>query len=962
MRRSCLLLLFIFLNLYSVLSQNTIGIPEIVNHAKEEYRAGNQNWDVTQDADGIMYFANNDGLLSYDGNFWRLYTLPNNVIARSVAVGHGRRIYVGGQEEFGYFSPSGNGDLVYTSLKSLIPQKDNDFADVWDICIFDKDVFFRSKKKIFRLSEGRITVYKSTDWGFLGSTHEGVFAYEFEKGLVAFRDGDWKPVLKPGSLPSQPDIRAMIDIGKDSLLVASFMKGLFILHDSVLEKFSTGATEQAAAANISGALLLEPDRLALITNLGGCIIVNRKGDFIQRFTKEEGLQNDNIQAIHLDKDNNCWLALDNGIDMLAYKNAITHIFPDDDRNAGYTSLLYKGRLYLGASTGLYSVALDSSRDLSFTKGAFRKVDNTKGQVWNLTEINGRLLVGHTKGAFAVDGNRAVPFDEHTGFWTFLPLQPPAQGPVPTIIAGTYNGINVYHYDGHDFVNIKVHAQFESAKFVALQDAASSVIWIAHSYKGLYKVTFNEQGLPQASIYHDSRHILSHNHNHLYRIRDRIVLTTDKGIFEYNKDSSDFIRSAWLTGIFGEIPITYIKEDPYSNLWFVTADKKAGVVDMSNGRQRLVFISQLDNLLMTGGYENINIIDSNNVLVAAEKGFFHINYAQYVKHNPLMRVLIRHVTSISREPGLQPDEHTFKYQGNSLHFEFSAPLYAQQQNIDYSYFLKGFDKEWSPWGKKPEKDYTNLPEGDYIFEVKCRNTVTNESSAVSYSFRVLPPWYRTWWAFVVYALATAGLLYWFYKRQQRKYKRLQARKLQEQQRKYAEEQQQLQIGHQLELSRNEKEIIQLKNDKLQGELEQKNKELAANAMSFVQKGELLSKIKEELMRMKNGAELEKDSKDFKKIIRIIDTEQDNPHDWEQFAVHFDSVHTNYLRDLKERFPDLTASELKLCAFLRLNLSSKEISQLMNISVRGVETSRYRLRKKLDLSADANLVDFLMTASS
>jgi len=869
----------------------------------------------------------------------------------------------GGQEEFGYFTPAGNGELVYTSLKNRIPQQDNDFADVWDICIFGKDVFFRSKKKIFRLNSDKITVYKSTDWGALGSTNNGVFAYEFERGLVSFRDGEWKPVLKQGSLPSQPDVRAMIDIGKDSLLVASFTHGLFILHDSVLEKFTTPAIEQAAAANISGAILLEPDRLALITNLGGCIILSKKGDFIQRFTKNEGLQNNNIQAIHLDKDNNCWLALDNGIDMLAYKNAITHIFPDnDDRNAGYTSLIYKGRLYMGVSTGLYSVALDTSKDLSFTKGVFTKVDNTKGQVWSLSEINGRLLVGHTKGAFAVDGSRAVPFDEHTGFWTFLPLQPPAQGPAPTIIAGTYNGINVYHYDGRDFINIKVHAQFESAKFVAIQDGGPSpVVWIAHSYKGLYKVTFNPQGLPMASVYHDSRHILSHNHNHLFRIHNQIILTTDKGIFEYNRDSSDFIRSARLTAIFGEIPPTYIKEDPYGNLWFV-ADKKVGVVDMSTGKPRMVYISQLDNLLMAGGYEDINIIDSNNVLVAAEKGFFHINYAQYVKHNPLMRVLIRDVVSISRKDGVQLDAHTFKYQGNSLHFEFSAPLYAQQQNIDYRYFLKGFDKEWSAWGKKPEKDYTNLPEGDYVFEVKCRNTVTNESSAATYTFRVLPPWYRTWWAFIAYALGAAGLLYWFYKRQQRKYKRLQAHKLQEQQRKYDEEQQQLQFRHQLALSRNEKEIIQLKNEMLQGEIDQKNKELAANAMSFVQKGELLSRIKEDLMRMKNNAELEKDSKDLKKIIRIIDNEQDNPHDWEQFAVHFDSVHTNYLRDLKERFPDLTVSELKLCAFLRLNLSTKEISQLMNISIRGVETSRYRLRKKLELSADANLVDFLMTASS
>jgi DNA-binding CsgD family transcriptional regulator len=178
----------------------------------------------------------------------------------------------------------------------------------------------------------------------------------------------------------------------------------------------------------------------------------------------------------------------------------------------------------------------------------------------------------------------------------------------------------------------------------------------------------------------------------------------------------------------------------------------------------------------------------------------------------------------------------------------------------------------------------------------------------------------------------------------------------------EEQQRLQFQHQLQLEQNEKEIIQLKNEKLQTDIELKNTELASSAMHLVQKGELLTTIKEELMRLKNNAEIEKDSKDFKKMIKIIDSQLDTDLEWEQFATHFDSVHTNYLKHIKERFPDLTASELKLCAYLRLSLSSKEIAQLMNISIRGVETSRYRLRKKLGITGDTNLFDFLLTAGN
>ncbi len=534
-----------------------------------------------------------------------------------------------------------------------------------------------------------------------------------------------------------------------------------------------------------------------------------------------------------------------------------------------------------------------------------------------------------------------------------------------MIAGTYNGINVYNEAGTTFTNPRIHAQFESAKFLALD---GRTIWIAHSYKGLYKVVFNENDEPMASAYHDKNGMLSPNHNHLFKIRDKIILTTDNGTFEYDHRLGDFVRSTYYETIFEHTPVTYLKEDQYGNTWFCR-DKKMGVVDMSGGKPRTIYLSELDNRITSGGYEDINIIDSNNVIVAAEKGFFHINYSQYVKTKYPIRVLVRTVRSTTLSNGLLfGGYHTggtisspvsIPYQGNSLHFEFSAVLYGQEQNIDYSYYLEGFDKGWSEWSKKPEKDYTNLPYGKYVFRVRARNGAYNESPAATYSFSILPPWYQTWWAYTLYGLIICGLLYLFYKRQQRKYKRLQLIKLREQQRQYDEEQKQLQFQHQLEISKNENEIVQLRNEKLQAEIDQKNKELASNAMSFVQKGELLSGIKEELMRLRQSAELEKDSKDFKKIIRVIDHELNNVHDWEQFAVHFDSVHTNYLKNLKERVPDLTAAELKMAAYLRLNLSTKEISQLMNISIRGVETSRYRLRKKLGLPNEANLVDYLFS---
>jgi len=998
-----LLLLFVLLFAKNLLSQNTIGIPIIINHTKQDYHAGGANWDVKQGRNGIMYFANNDGLLTYDGSFWRLYQLPNKIIVRSLAIGSDDKIYIGSQEEFGFFSSNKKGELEYTSLKKLIPKDDKDFSDVWHIRIFNGDVFFLSNKKIFQLANGKIIVHKSANkWRFLTVANNDLFANDYEGHFFCLKNSQWQLVTSSQSLPSQVDIRTVLPIGKDSLLIATFKDGLFILNNGLLSKFQSASINAVVSQNIAGAAFVANDGIAIITNLGGCIIVNKKGEFIQSLTKREGLQNNNILCMLLDKSNNLWLGTDNGVDMIAYNNSIKCIFPEkEDKNAGYASCIYQNSLYLGVSTGLYYVPLDNSKDLSFAKGTFSFIEKTKGKLWNLNEVNGKLLMAHTNGAYIIDKGTADLLDGSTGFWTFQPL---GEERPNTMMAGTYDGIHFYNYTNGNFINEDKLVKFESSKFIAADDGA---IWIAHSYKGLFKVSFNERDEPVATAYKDSRKILSANHNHLYKIKNRVIVTSDNGIFEYDKQQKDFVKSAYYEKLFEGSIVSFLKEDQYGNTWFCK-DKKIGVIDISNGKPRTIYIPELNDRITTWGNEHINVVDSNNVFIAAEKGFFHLNYAAYRSNKYPLEVLIRTVKSTTLPDGLlfggHANEQTnkvkpeIKYQGNSFHFEFSSTLFAQQQNTVYSFRLKGFDKAWSAWGTKTEKDYTNLPAGNYVFEVKCRNSIDNESNVSSYSFTILPPWYRTYWAYFVYGIIFCGMVYLVHRRQLAKYKRLQQLKLQEQQRLYDEEQKQLQFQHQLELEKNEKEIIRLKNENLQAEIEQKNleeeqqrlqfqhqleleknekqiinltnaklqtdialknTELASSAMHLVQKGELLNTIKDELLRLKNSSEMERDSKDFKKVIKIIDSQLDTDHEWEQFAVHFDSVHTNYLKHLKDRFPELTASDLKICAYLRLSLTSKEIAQLMNISIRGVETSRYRLRKKFALVNEVSLFDFLLT---
>jgi ligand-binding sensor domain-containing protein/DNA-binding CsgD family transcriptional regulator len=964
--RKWLLLLFIVQVSVCGLGQNTIGIPNIVNYNKMAYQAGSQNWNIVQGRNGILYFANNDGLLSFDGTYWRTYPLPNKTIVRSVAISGDNRIYVGGQKEIGYFFTGANGDLVYTSLNRLLTEKDNDFADIWNICFFNDHVFFRSNKKIFEYYNDKIVTYNSSNWGFLGSVSGKLLAYENDKGLLSFTNGQWLPGIRFGQLPKDNIyLRSALSIGRDSILLVSLVHGLFILHNDTLSSFDTPDLKNIALQNISAACLLSPERIALSTNLAGCIIINKEGKFIQHFTKQEGIQNNNVRTGFLDKDQNLWLGLDNGIDLITYSNAIKNIFPDgEDRNSGYTSVIHDDQLYLGVSTGVYKIRLNNiNRDLSYTNGSFELVQNSEGQVWNLAVVNGKLLMGHNKGGYLIENNKAVPIDTKTGFWEFHSLY--NEQPSPVLFAGTYSGINFYNDNKGSIINSGLPIQFESARFVAI---GKDIIWVAHPYKGIYNITFDKNKVPVATVYKDTRGILSANHNKIFKLKEKIILTTDKGIFEYSEKEKDFVKAAWLEKLTDSLPISYIKEDQRGNIWFCR-DRKVGVIDRSAKEPKVFFITEIDNRIMAAGFENINIIDSNNILIAAEKGFFHINYSLYKKTKQPLQVLVRKVQSTLQTDGLIFGGYdsvsvipSIAYKYNALHFECSSTLYGQEQNTDYSYYLEGFDKGWSAWSKKREKDYTNLPEGSYTFKVKCRNNFDSESPVAGFSFKILPPWYRTWWAWTLYVILFFGFLYLFYKRQHRRYKRLQQLKLQEQQRKYAEEQKQLQLQHQLEIQESEKQIIELRNEKLQSEVQHKNSELASSAMNLVRKKEMLSKLKDDLEQYKGTPEADKSAKEFQKIIRVIDKELDHNTEWEQFAVHFDSVHTNYLKRLKEYCPALSVSDLKLAAYLRLSLSTKEIAQLMTISIRGVETSRYRLRKKLGIDNEVNLFDFLIRVTS
>jgi ligand-binding sensor domain-containing protein/DNA-binding CsgD family transcriptional regulator len=944
--------------------QNTIGIPDIINYSRDVYNAGTQNRGIVQDRNGVMYFANYEGLLSFDGNYWKTYPLPNKTVVRSIAMGKDNRIYVGGQGDFGYFSPDHTGRLVFTSLKTLIPEKNYSFSDIWFAVAYGNDIFFMCREMIFQFNNKTITVYPAASkWLFLGQSNGRLIAQDGKNGLLEFRAGLWAPFVQESALPPNYLVTCLFPFGKDSCFMGTVNTGFYILSGMKIVPFRFSGPDPFVNERVLTAIAVNQDWLAIGTNLSGIYIVDKKGEIIQNLSRQEGLQNNNILDLFLDRDNNLWMGLDDGIDLVAYNNAIKHIYPEKlNEGLGYTSIIFGKELFVGTSNGLYSMPIDDREDLSFLRGEFMSVPGTKGSTFGLYEVNGSLLLGHHDGAYEIKNDRLNPIDTRVSYWMFLPFSNVL--PSALIVGGDDKGIELLRYDrGHFLPEASVPGYNASSQYMAMDN--NSTVWVAHSYLGVYRIDLNDTLHPRIKLYTEKNGLPSNLKNHLFKIRNHIVITTEKGVYEYNPVTDSFGVSPYFKGLLGERNIRYLREDAAGNIWFIE-DKSLGVVDMSGAQPEVIDFPELSGK-MVADMEHIYPYDKHNVFVGAEKGFYLINYEEYKKNRYPVEARIREVKALGKTDSLlfggyfgevndsvdQPveDVYSISKKWSSLHFEYGTPLYAAQNSIQYSYLLKGFDKDWSEWSKKTEKEYTNLPAGNYTFQVKSKSNLGNESAITEYSFSILPPWYETGWAYLWYACGFAGLVCLLYYWQRRIFLR--------QQEKHEEEQKRLQYLHQLEIEKSEKEIVKLKNEKLESEIEHKNTELASAAMHLVQKGELLSNIREELMRMKKGVNGDgAAAEEFKKMLRILGEENKMDKDWEQFAVHFDKVHSDFLQILKSVYPQLSAHELKLCAYLRMNLSSKEIAQLENISVRGVEISRYRLRKKLRIPTEINLFDFLM----
>ena len=903
------------------------------NYSKQEYRAASQNWSVAQDAAGYLYFANNTGLLEFDGITWTLYPEPEGAIIRTVAVDKQNRIFTAGYRELGFWERNAMGKLEYHSLKKEVENNFTTNEEFWNVIISGNRVYFQSFSKIYIYDYKKFEIIRPE--GFINSISDGgdrIFVNIMNQGIYQISEGSYSPYLVNQSF-SQTEIRFILSLSSSEKLIGTSNSGLLFYDGQKLLPWQADQTEYFKKNIINRGTISKDGKIIVGTILDGISVFDRKGHLIYRFNKENGMQNNTVMGILNDINQNIWIALDKGIDYISFSPDPSYtIVERKELGAVYTAAVYRDKIYLGTNQGLYF------RPLTANNESFHLVPGTQEQIWDCKVIDDRLFVNHNKGTFEIFGDQ-VKFIPGSGGLSIIenPLKP------NSLVQSTYSNLVFYKKENSQWKIDHINYTFNDlTRYLEIDHLGN--YWAGHMYRGIFRLKFNERDSLIYDRYYGSS-VFGQDHNiHVFKVENRIVFTTGEKLYTFDDLNDTIIDYTTMNQKLGDFKkATRIISGPEHRYWLIT-NEACGLFNIQNSEAHKIkeYPTSLFNNQLITGYENIVPISADKAILCLENGYAILN-ADTISPTSLIsgekpelrRITISGLNEHETDLPLNNKHLTIHFNRNNIQLRYSFPFFSRD-NIKYQSFIEGLDQHWSEPIEKPIFSFKRVPFGHYKVKIKAVNNWGESSQENMLELTILPPWYRSTLAYLAYILIIlVGLMVF----RQRIVARTRAKESREREEK-------------------EKELIQLRNEKLQAELSFKSSELASSTMSIIKKNEFLMELKEILKNHKEQLGSRYPDKYYDTIVGKIDDNMSSQDDWSVFETNFERAHEQFMKTLKDNYSDLTPSDLRLCAFLRMNLASKEIAPLMGISVRGVENHRYRLRKKFNLDGDSNLTEFII----
>lgn len=925
-----------FLIFFISFSVNSQLLSPIQSFSPDQYNAANQNWDITQSDENDIFFANNDGLLKYNGSRWTTYSSPNGSIVRSIKAVK-NRVYAGLYEDFGYWEKDISGNHIYVSLvneNELTVDNDEEF---WNILYYDDWLIFQSYKRLIMYNEvsREIKTFEPSKNIFNSFIVEKRIYYTLSSGLYTIENGNEKLISNDTRLKNRNQYPHILNIFKKDnsiLIVTDKLEFLELLpNGNLIDLYSLSTNPLFSGISVFKTIRLKDGGFAIGTVGRGLMLIDKNGNLIKIIDKSQGIINNTILSLYEDSKNNLWLGLDNGISLINSESAFK-IYNDSDGILGtvYASKFYKGILYVGTNQGLfYKKPLDTK---------FKLVPNTSGQVWSLTIINDSLFCGHNNGSFVIERGFASKIENTTGSWTFRKVSESSE----LILEGGYSGINVLtKKDDKWVVRNKIKGFDISSRLFEV--SKNGKIIVSHGYKGIYKLSLSSDFYNLKNVIMDSTVTIGGNAS-LAKFGNEIYYNFSGGFYKYDELKDVFNRDIFLSNLSDKELINgIIINDNNNKLWLFSENYMHYVYkDLMSNENKIKSIIFPEKLRKTV-FENISRIKNEEYIIGTNNGYILFDLEKYFLNSPSIQLERVEVSNRNELPfpvtineGLQLD-----YRTNNINFYFNSSNFQKFETVEYQHLLEGYMEQWSSFNEDSNITFSNLRFGDYNFKVRSKIGNTISDDIKSFEFSIERPWYGSNFMIANYALLL-GVLFFIFNNYYVNFYRKKEEKM-------------IRINQsQLELKEIEKKqaLMSIENEKLSQDIDGKNRELAISTMSMIKKNQFLSKIKSDLKEAESSSKISS-------VIKVIDRHLNNQDDWKFFEEAFNNADKDFLKKVKNYHPSLTNNDLRLCAYLRLNLSSKDIAPLLNISLSSVEIKRYRLRKKMNLSRNEGLTEHLLS---
>lgn len=795
-----------------------LGAPAISNYDSKVYKSHSQNWVAVQDARGVMFFGNSNGILEYDGQRWQLVASPGNLMVRAMTIANDQTIFYGSIGDFGYLAVSPGGKLIAVSLKDLIPAEERLFNDVWQVESTSKGVYFLTRTKIFRFFQGKVTVLNAK---FASSQavviNDHLFFADSEKGLSMI-DGDRALPIPSLAMVANGKRIVMTPFGQHEILVGR-LSGDFQTIDlrPMWDEGEKRYRIDQAAANVKRLptaidhlldesqlylykiLSLDQQSFAISTVKGGVLILNRDGRLLRAINKNAGLLDNTVAGIFLDRNRNLWAQTNSGISYVELSSAQSTFGSRNGIEGIAISLIrHKEKLYVGTYQGI-SVETVFAYSMRQNVPQFEPLKDGPSEIWAFKEVDGDLMVATGRGLYRVENEVGVRIQ---GLANSYSLGTSPKWP-HHLFVGMMGGVEVFRRDNGEWKSLgRVEGVEENVRRITTD--ADGELWLSTEVQGVLRLRFEGSKPTQVGIHRlDLRNGLPEMASgRLTFFDNELYLCSRKGLLravvaewsEIGRDKTKFVADERFGARYanGKLALNELHSDGKDGVFIQAEDGVHWLKPNADGKY--VEVSQVFAGLPAP--DESLYVDGDDAAWIAGENLYRVDLKAGPRRAQQFAALIRKVSANTKEavyegaigrvgshfPGaltaltayqLEQEIKQLPYRQNALMFEFAAPYFEKPGNLRFQFQLEGFDQDWSEWDTITSKEYTNIPEGDYRFKVRAKNVYGAVGEEAVFAFRILPPWYRTTWAYLLWALCAAlsiSLMIFLYTRQLRKNER------------------------------------------------------------------------------------------------------------------------------------------------------------------------------------------------